>query len=162
MVAVDLAHRGSCGSDQFCPFEIINVFNKFDCIFLTFSLFFSIDKAGINVGLKNKEGLTALDIVTQFTASRAGLEIKQMLRGLLYIQKRQFVEIFEIQLYKDFEMNPWKQDKDISFRRLLWMTLRLFLLFCTLQLSQRRVFLRYECLYDVDVFETSIIRHRCL
>ena len=85
-----------------------------------------------------------------------------MLRGLLYIQKRQFVEIFEIQLYKDFDMNPLKQDKDISFRRLLWMTLRLFLLFCTLQLSQRRVFLRCECLYDVDVFETSIIRHRCL
>ncbi|XP_066936787.1 caskin-2-like [Clytia hemisphaerica] len=36
--------------------------------------------SGINISLKNKEGMTALDVVTQFTASRAGLEIKQMLR----------------------------------------------------------------------------------
>lgn len=37
-------------------------------------------QAGVNVCLKNKDGYMALDVVTQFTASRAGLEIKQLLR----------------------------------------------------------------------------------
>ena len=39
-------------------------------------------QAGIDVNLKNREGQTALDIVTQFTKSGASSEIKHLLRGI--------------------------------------------------------------------------------
>jgi hypothetical protein len=38
-------------------------------------------QAGIDVNLKNREGQTALDMVTQFTKSGASSEIKHLLRG---------------------------------------------------------------------------------
>lgn len=38
-------------------------------------------KAGADVSKTNNNGLMALDVVNKFTTSRAGLEIKQLLRG---------------------------------------------------------------------------------
>ena len=40
-------------------------------------------QAGVDVNIKNREGQTALDIVTQFTKSGASSEIKHLLRGIL-------------------------------------------------------------------------------
>jgi hypothetical protein len=46
-------------------------------------MFFLFFQAGIDVNIKNREGQTALDIVTQFTKSGASSEIKHLLRGIL-------------------------------------------------------------------------------
>ena len=42
---------------------------------------FVFTQTGIDVNVKNREGETALDIVTKFTKSGASSEIKHLLRG---------------------------------------------------------------------------------
>ena len=50
---------------------------------MLFRLCVCVLQSGIDVNLKNREGQTALDMVTQFTKSGASSEIKHLLRGMV-------------------------------------------------------------------------------